>query len=155
MTERYKRKPNTTCFVCKKPIYKRPINIEESGGKNFCSLSCYGISCRKEKPCIVCGKFILSGLNKKTCSRVCSNVHRSGIKYKIGRPRKDKVKSQQSLKIRLFETRGKKCELCDYDKFEILQVHHLDRNRNNNDLRNLKLMCPNCHYDEHYRGKLV
>ena len=93
---------------------------------------------------------MLAGLNKKTCSRICSNVYRTGIKYKIGRPSKDKVKSQKALKIRLLEARGKKCEKCDYDKFEILQVHHKDENRKNNDLQNLELICPNCHFEKHY-----
>jgi hypothetical protein len=109
---------------------------------------CYGVSCRKEIPCLVCGKPILSGLNKKTCSRSCSNKHRVGIKYKIGSP-KDKVKSQRFLKIRLLKERGRKCELCKYNKYEILQVHHKDRNRNHNNLENLLLICPNCHYEEH------
>jgi len=117
-------------------------------GNVFCSQACYGVSCRKENPCLVCGKPILSGLNKKTCSRACSNIHRAGIKYKIGRP-KDKVKTQILLKTRLAKERGRICEKCGYDKFEILQVHHVDRNRGNNDLKNLELICPNCHYEEH------
>lgn len=113
---------------------------------------CYGISCRKEKPCIICGKPILAGLNKKTCSRTCANKHRAGIKYKINRPR-DKVVSYQRQKIRLLKQRGKICERCGYGKFEILQVHHRDRNRLNNNLENLELICPNCHFEEHYLEK--
>jgi hypothetical protein len=111
--EEYKRKPNTVCSICKTPIYRRPINIKNGkNGNTFCSMSCYGISCRKENPCIVCGKLILAGLHKKTCSRSCANVHRIGIKYKNGSP-KSKVKSQQALKIHLLEKRGKKCERCN------------------------------------------
>ncbi len=45
--------------------------------------------------------------------------------------------------------RGKQCEKCGYKKFEILQVHHIDRDRNHNELDNLELICPNCHYEEH------
>lgn len=104
-------------------------------------------------PCSVCKKPILAGLNKKTCSRSCANTHRLGIKYKLGRPRKDKVASERALKIRLLENRGIVCERCGYNKKEILHVHHKDRNRNNNDLENLELICPNCHYEEHYLGK--
>lgn len=115
----------------------------------FCSVLCYGVSCRKEIPCVVCGKPILAGLNKKTCNRACANTYRAGIKYKIGRP-KDKAIKQYALKMRLSEIRGKVCEKCGYDKYEILQVHHKDRNKNNNELSNLELICPNCHYEEHY-----
>jgi hypothetical protein len=92
---------------------------------------------------------LLASLNKKTCSRACSNILRTGIKYHQGRPR-DKVVSQQALKVRLSLARGKVCERCSYDKYEILQVHHKDRNRNNNELENLELICPNCHYEDHF-----
>ena len=148
----YERNPNIKCSTCKKDIYKRPSQIKRAGGKAYCSVACYGISCRKEIPCVVCGTLILGGMNKKTCSRGCANTHRAGIQYKINRPR-DKVKSQQALKVRLLEARGRKCERCNYDKFEILQVHHMDKDRSNNDLSNLQLICPNCHCEEHYLEK--
>jgi hypothetical protein len=32
-------------------------------------------------------------------------------------------------------------------------VHHRDRNRTHNDEENLELLCPNCHYEEHYLEK--
>ena len=152
MGERYNRNPNTTCIVCGKPIYRRPVEIRRNRNRVFCSITCYGISCRKEKPCIICGQPILAGLNKKTCSRSCANKHRTGIHYKLGRP-KDKVVAERSLKLRLFKKRGLVCERCSYEKFEILHVHHKDRNRSNNDFDNLELICPNCHYEEHYLKK--
>ena len=151
MTE-YKRNPNTSCIVCYKPIYKRKVEIERNKGRVFCSMACYGLACRKERPCVICGKPILASANKKTCSRACANKHRIGIKYKLNRP-KDKVKSYQGLKIRLLKQRGKKCERCGYSKYEILQVHHKDKNRSNNELNNLELICPNCHFEEHYLEK--
>lgn len=152
MAEKYKRNPNINCIICGKLIYKRRGEIERNQGRVFCSTTCYGISCRKEKPCFICGKPILSGANKKTCSRGCSNKLRIGIKYKQNRPR-DKVKSYQALKIRLLNARGKMCERCGYEKYEILQVHHKDKNHANNNLGNLELICPNCHYEEHYLEK--
>lgn len=152
MPESYKRHPNINCLVCKKAIYKRPSQIERNKGQAFCSVTCYGISQRIEIPCSVCGKPILAGLNKKTCSRSCANVQRAGMKYSGARPR-DKVKYQRGLKIRLLKERGYKCEKCDYRRYEILQVHHKDKNRKNNNLENLELICPNCHYEEHFLEK--
>ena len=152
MTEQYKRKPNTICSICHKPIYKRPCEIQRNQGRVFCGLSCYGISCRKEIPCLVCGTPIFSGLNKKTCSRACANKHRTGIQYKINRP-KENVVSERALKIRLLKDRGRICERCGYNKPEILQIHHKDRNRSNNNIDNLELICPNCHFEEHYLEK--
>ena len=151
--ERYKRHPNTACIICKKSIYRRPGLLEISNGRAFCGMLCYGISIRKEIPCVNCGKLILSGLNKKTCSRACANKHRTGIRYKVGRP-KDKVVAERALKFALFNERGKTCERCGYDKPEILQVHHKDRNHSNNVLNNLELVCPNCHCEEHYLKKV-
>ena len=147
MAERNKRNPNTECLVCSKPIYRRPIEI--SRGRVFCSSECYGVANRKETPCIVCGDPILSSANAKTCSRTCANKHRAGIHYKIGSP-KDKVKDERSIKLRLMASRAKVCERCGYDKKEILNVHHKDRNHENNELANLELLCPNCHAEEHY-----
>jgi len=152
VVENYKRHPNTVCVICKKPIYRRPIQLKRNHGNAFCGMSCYGISCRKEVPCVVCGKLMLAGLRKKTCSRGCSNTHRVGIRYKQNSPR-DKVKNYQALKIRLLKRDGKNCVSCGYDKQEILHVHHKDKNRSNNNLDNLELICPNCHFEKHYLEK--
>jgi predicted nucleic acid-binding Zn ribbon protein len=148
----YKRNPNTKCTVCEKPIYRRPVQLKQSAGRAFCGQECYGLASRKEKPCVVCGTPIVASAHKRTCSRACSNTYRAGIKYKIGRPR-DKAQEIRALKIRLLEQRDRKCERCGYAKVEILHVHHKDRNRNNNDFSNLELICPNCHYEEHYLEK--
>ena len=152
MAEKYKRKPNTHCLTCNKPVYKRRVEIERNNGKVYCSTVCYGISCRKEKPCLICGKPILAGLNKITCSRSCSNKHRVGIRYKQNGLR-DKVKSYKRLKLRLLKSRGNRCERCGYNKYEILQIHHKNKDRENNNLENLELICPNCHFEEHYLEK--
>lgn len=100
----------------------------------------------------MCGTPILASKNAKTCGRACANKHRVGIRYKIGRPR-DKVMGERALKIRLINQRGALCERCGYNKIEILHLHHKDRNRRNNELGNLELICPNCHYEEHYLEK--
>lgn len=149
MTEQYIRKPNTTCLLCNKQIYRRPSEIKDRDGRVFCSAACYGLSCRKETPCIICGKGILAGLNKKTCSRSCSNKHRVSQNYIQNKPI-DKVMTLRRIKLRLLKIRGEKCERCDYNKIKVLQVHHANKNRADNRLSNLELICPNCHYEEHY-----
>lgn len=145
----YKRNPNIPCARCGERIYRRPIEIKRSQIGLFCSQACYGIAQRKEKPCVVCGKPILASAHKKTCSRSCANKHRAGINYHTG-SRKDKVMYLRGLKLRLLADRGHWCERCGYDKIAILQVHHKDRDRQHNELKNLELICPNCHAEEHY-----
>jgi 5-methylcytosine-specific restriction endonuclease McrA len=42
------------------------------------------------------------------------------------------------------------CVRCGYNTApHILGVHHKDRNRRNNELSNLEVLCPNCHSLEH------
>lgn len=45
------------------------------------------------------------------------------------------------------------CERCGEDDVMCLEVHHKDRNRDNNRLSNLAVLCANCHSKEH-RGTL-
>lgn len=44
-----------------------------------------------------------------------------------------------------------KCNRCSQKlPKSVLQVHHKDRNRENNNINNLEVLCPNCHMMEHY-----
>lgn len=54
------------------------------------------------------------------------------------------------LKPHLIKLRGHQCEICKNltwlnDPIG-LEIHHIDNNRGNNQLENLQLLCPNCHY---------
>ena len=42
-----------------------------------------------------------------------------------------------------------KCERCDFIDVNELPRHHKDRNRNNNDISNLEVLCRSCHALEH------
>lgn len=51
------------------------------------------------------------------------------------------------------------CEICginEHNNFPItLQLHHIDGNRQNNNLSNLQILCPNCHSQtDNFAGKL-
>ena len=53
-------------------------------------------------------------------------------------------------RAKAFYTYGEKCQLCGYDRHPgILQVHHKDKDRNNNQIENLLVCCPNCHAEQH------
>jgi 5-methylcytosine-specific restriction endonuclease McrA len=44
------------------------------------------------------------------------------------------------------------CNRCGYNSEpRILGVHHIDRNRMNNEISNLEVLCPNCHSLEHLK----
>ena len=143
------RTPNCTCKVCGTPIYRRPAQIEK--GDVFCSLACFGKSCRRGYVCVVCKKELINRGNHTTCSRACANTLRTGAQY-TGAAGKDKVKTRRLLKSRLIVERGTRCERCNYPNTQILEVHHKIRRceGGTDDLSNLELICPNCHAEIHY-----
>lgn len=71
-----------------------------------------------------------------------------------------KIENTHTLRKRLLKEKIKesKCENCTLDEWLgkpiSLELHHVDGDRRNNRLENLKLLCPNCHAQTgNYRGK--
>ncbi|KQL21872.1 hypothetical protein AN957_09995 [Cytobacillus solani] len=54
------------------------------------------------------------------------------------------VKHYRKKALRYY---GDSCNRCGIN--ENLQVHHKDRNRSNNELDNLEVLCYDCHSEEH------
>lgn len=99
------------------------------------------------KNCPICNKqftTINDSKEKTTCSKSCANTYfRSGKNHPNW---KDEGTNYRS-KVELVE-----CIRCGFNAYtKILQVHHIDRNRNNNSLSNLEVLCPNCHCIEHLK----
>ncbi len=141
-----KRKPNTLCALCKKQIYRRPLEI--ASGRVYCSLKCCGVSQRNEHVCRMCGTKYIG--TKRTCSRACANAARAGIKY-TGMNASNRATRSVLLKTKVAQKRGGACERCGEKNYAILQIHHvLERHRGGTDkISNLKLLCPNCHATQH------
>jgi 5-methylcytosine-specific restriction endonuclease McrA len=47
------------------------------------------------------------------------------------------------------------CNRCKNKDKRVLIVHHKDRNKKNNNLANLEIICANCHMIEHLKDKKV
>lgn len=113
----------------------------------YCGPECYHKAMsRKGKTkyqCVHCGIDFLGALSQKRkfCSRACVNKAAKEIwRPDFATVRKNMLKRNQIVI----------CERCGYDTHpEILGVHHKDRDRKNNDLSNLEVLCPNCHSLEH------
>lgn len=76
--------------------------------------------------------------NHNFCSRECGNRWKN----------KQVVNNQDSTAYRrnAFLHYPHQCGICGWNKDErILEVHHIDENRQNNDIHNLIILCPNCH----------
>jgi len=58
-----------------------------------------------------------------------------------------------SVQRKLFVRSRGYCEKCRIDlTFVEGQIHHQDRNRENNRMNNLFLLCPNCHSSLHFKN---
>ena len=119
----------------------------------FCCKTCHGVWVSENKStfmdCEVCGKNYRRAnshmcFDKKTCSLKCR-----GIAFRTESPTsKDYPAVKKWMKRRDMI---KSCNRCNYKEVpDILVVHHIDRDRTNNDLNNLEILCPNCHAIEHY-----
>jgi endogenous inhibitor of DNA gyrase (YacG/DUF329 family) len=87
--------------------------------------------------------FAAKSQNRKFCSKECVGKQ----KQSVWSPAFSTVR-----KVMLKRNMINECARCQYDSEpRILGVHHKDRNRLNNALENLEVLCPNCHSIEHLR----
>lgn len=132
---------NKICKICKKDFN---VKMYRKDSAKYCSKNCYDI--RNGIPiqynCLFCNKEFVYPPNRprRYCSHKCANKGRSIHLLEPKHPNNFK---------RFWMRRGmiiQKCEKCGYDECkEILGIHHIDENRNNNKRENLLILCPNCH----------
>lgn len=102
------------------------------------------------KVCPVCGKMFKAKeghvREKTTCSYSCSNTYfRSGE----NNPNYKNDPGKRTYRNKAIKKYGCVCMLCGFDKEYAIQVHHKDHNRENNKLKNLIVLCANCHLGIH------
>jgi hypothetical protein len=155
------------CHYCNKKFTRLTKHVKyakERYDKSFCSKECLSKAkfvSYKEK-CYNCKKEIIvtpSRLKKSKsgrlfCSSACSSSTNNSLYRKdINNPNfTEGLNFHRRLVKENLETIC--CTRCQWNEFpEILQVHHKDRNRENNEKFNLEILCPNCHMGNHYLNK--
>lgn len=89
---------------------------------------------------------------RKFCSQVCANKSLGEIQRGENHPNYIHGyyvdnKNSDPYRTLAFQVYEHKCLCCGWDNDErLLQVHHIDSNRENNKKENLAILCPTCHW---------
>ena len=149
--------PVVSCKWCSKRFYAKPNWLKLGHGK-YCSIYCRGQAHRrgKEVKCAICSKKVYKSLKsikgsqsgKLFCSKKCSLLWHNS--YFVQEKHGNWKTGEFSYKRHVLRNHVKAyCRLCNKNDQRILLIHHLDKNRNNNTLRNLTWLCHNCHFLVH------
>jgi hypothetical protein len=136
-----------TCKICGSKFKAKKCHVLRGDGK-YCSMKCLAISQRtgKEVECQFCGKLVykppkqLNKTDQHFCNKNCAGSFRK-------RERSHNWKGGKGIYRDIaIEAHGQKCEHCQYnERKELLDVHHIDSDRNNNEPSNLMVLCVMCH----------
>lgn len=144
-----KRRPaeRLTCQYCLNTHLFDKRRVPE---KFICS-KCKDIINKIEISCAHCNKTIKRLKSKivskfSFCSRKCKEAEQTyngliALPHYNGGTYREKA----------LEFYGQKCKDCDITEKYLLVVHHIDKNRENNDLSNLEVLCHNHHATRHKR----
>lgn len=123
--KRVSHAPNKICALCAAPFYRHPSKAKSSSGLYYC--------CRDHKD--------QAQRLDSTISGVLRPSH-----YGSGNGSSD-------YRERALAHFNNVCDCCGFsDVPEVLVVHHRDRDRTNNTLDNLRILCPTCHDVDHFRA---
>ncbi|HCR42061.1 TPA: hypothetical protein DIV45_01695 [Patescibacteria group bacterium] len=154
--------PYVECNVCQKEFYAKPRHLKIGWGK-YCSIECRskaqfngsnlkcancGVSVYRTPASIkrsVSGQFFCS----KSCHCVWENTNSRVAE------RSPRWQGGQNIYRLIMDRAGivKACNECGIQDKRVLEVHHKDRDRNNNQLSNLVWLCCNCHRIKHSEHK--
>lgn len=97
----------------------------------------------KVNTCLNCSKefkTINSARPQYTCSKGCANTY-----FRTGKHNPLWKSGIGSYRVSAINYYGSKCMICGINNIAVLQVHHKDKNRYNNEVSNLQILCANCH----------
>jgi len=158
-----------SCLYCGKDFEARDTDVKRGLAK-FCSILCSNKNKAvniQPKPanvsCAYCGKGYYLSPSKISASRsgffFCTRAHKDSSQ-KIGGieaimpSHYGKSKGFYDYRARAFSRLPNKCRVCGYDKYpEVLEVNHIDCNKNNNHIDNLEILCPTHHTEYHFTTK--
>lgn len=155
-------KTKINCLNCNKEVYVENKEIKRGFGK-FCGRNCSAQFNAKNitppAPNVKCGycfkDFYITasraGRSKHKIYFCCQQHH--DLAQRLGglvEVLPEHYGTGENYRRTAFAIKPKVCERCGFDKEAAIIVHHKDRNRDNNDINNLEVLCANCHAIEHW-----
>lgn len=165
---RRRRGEEITCEYCGKTGVKRPGEVKKArkiGRPLCCSLACTKRARIKyvDLICAFCNKeykksesFLRNTPSKsglRFCCKRCQDRAKAGKDRLLTLPHYGQDESQE-YRATALRHYGQQCEVCKQQKLKnqfwetlpgVLNVHHIDGNRSNNEVENLMVICP-CHH---------
>lgn len=151
---------SATCEHCSKKF----VPTQNSRAR-FCSRTCSGKASRgvprtiktPNCTCFHCGIAFYRCKSKQVsksgllfCGRKCKEQTQLDPAHGISPPHYGNGNGEHSYRQRALRLYAPICVVCGYEKHSsVLEVHHRDKNRSNNDLSNLAVVCPTCHTEIH------
>ena len=147
---------NAICKTCNSEFLMplKRFNYKKSIGENiYCCKDCSKHRDSTKIKCYTCGKEIWvsntrikrSKTGKIFCSKHCATIENNHSKIGKKHPNyKGGIGSYRRYALREFPH---ECAVCGWNEdVDVLQIHHIDENRKNNQKENLIILCPTCHF---------
>lgn len=116
--------------------------------KYFCSYKCFSDSRRRYKKCKNCENVFRVKGKKYCCCQKCSREYRTKTVFRRKWLDGD-MTDTHSIRTQIILEFGDKCSKCNIAEWQnnsiTFHVDHIDGNPDNNQYKNHRLLCPNCH----------
>ena len=155
ITEKSGRKRKAKYVICDGCGNKFLKSVEaiKKTKKHYCNPDCLKSEIIIKK-CANCGKDIRGTKNRFRknksglyfCCRKCKDISARLDGIKEIHPDKYGIPTINTYRKIALLSYPNKCSSCGYDTYiNVLEVHHIDGDRSNNNINNLIILCPTCH----------
>lgn len=136
------------CSVCNRLYARQKRQLNEW---NTCSIQCTSIAKGSTVVCTCdhCGNLFFKSKSKVEASKsgkvFCCRTCKDAAQSYMLEIQPHHYGSGSDYRSKAFKHYAPLCIKCGYSNINALEVHHKDKNRENNSIENLEILCANCH----------